>query len=229
MSALKIDSQGLAVKQLQLLLNSHLKPFPGLRVDGNFGPRTEEALKLFQKSQGMPESGEADAETMQAFGQNPEATHTVISTSGAPLWMEIAEAELGIHENSLPGQHNKRIIEYHAATTLQAREDEVPWCASFVNWVMKQVGQTGTGSALAKSWLNWGQPLTTPRPGAITVIKKKVAGSDQATGSSTGFHVAFYVSSTPSHIQLLGGNQGDSVKFSNFPLALYDIKGYRWP
>jgi hypothetical protein len=65
--------------------------------------------------------------------------------------------------------------------------------------------------------------------GAVTVIKKKNASSDKATGSSTGFHVGFYVSSTSKHLRLLGGNQGDSVKYSNFSLAGYDVKAYRLP
>lgn len=65
--------------------------------------------------------------------------------------MPIAKAEMGIYENSAPGKHNKRIIEYHAVTTLKATTDETPWCSSFVNWVVKQAGYKGTDSALAKS------------------------------------------------------------------------------
>lgn len=71
--------------------------------------------------------------------------------------------------------------------------------------------------------------LKEPRLGAITVIKKKTGGADKATGSSSGFHVAFFVSAAESHIRLLGGNQSDSVKYSNFALSKYDIKSHRWP
>jgi uncharacterized protein (TIGR02594 family) len=143
--------------------------------------------------------------------------------------MDIAIAELGVHENASPGQHNRRIVEYHSATSLRATTDETPWCSSFVNWVMVQGGYRGTNNALARSWLDWGTSLTTPRTGAVTVIKKKGASSDSATGSSTGFHVGFYVSSTSATVRLLGGNQGDQVKYSNFMLASYDIRGHRWP
>ncbi len=37
---------------------------PGV-ADGKAGPRTREALKLFQKDNGMPPTGQLDAETMQ--------------------------------------------------------------------------------------------------------------------------------------------------------------------
>jgi hypothetical protein len=77
--------------------------------------------------------------------------------------MSIAEGELGIHENSPPGENNRRILEYHQATTLATTTDEAPWCSSFVNWVMKNAGRRGTGSALASSWLTWGGELNSPK------------------------------------------------------------------
>ena len=87
----------------------------------------------------------------------------------------------------------------------------------------------GTDNALARSWLNWGKPLTPPAPGAVTVIKRKNATSDTATGSSTGFHVGFFISQTSSTIRLLGGNQSNMVRYSNFLLSSYDVRGHRWP
>jgi uncharacterized protein (TIGR02594 family) len=94
---------------------------------------------------------------------------------------------------------------------------------------MIQSGRNGTNNALAKSWLNWGQAATTPSLGVIVVIKKKTIGISNATGSATGFHVGFYVSSTATAVQILGGNQNDRVKKSNFLLSSYEIKGYRKP
>ena len=51
----------------------------------------------------------------------------------------------------------------------------------------------------------------------------------QATGSSSGFHVGFFISLSATHIRILGGNQGDQVKYSDFSLASYEVKGYRRP
>jgi uncharacterized protein (TIGR02594 family) len=89
-----------------------------------------------------------------------------VTTVATPLspWMDIAVAELGVHEDSLPGQHNARIVEYHQTTTLKSTDDETPWCSAFVNWVMRQSGRTGTDSAAAKSWLGWGSDVTNPTP-----------------------------------------------------------------
>jgi len=230
MSILRKGARGAAVKSLQLLLNSLLKPSPNLKPDGDFGQRTHDAVVRFQQARGLRPDGVVGPQTWTALGQKPNPTPPppAAPTVGAP-WMDVAVAELGIHENSAPGRHNSRIIEYHAATSLRATTDETPWCSSFINWVMQQAGYRGTNNALARSWLDWGTTLTTPKVGAITVIKKKGASSDVHTGSTTGFHVGFYVSSTPSYVRLLGGNQGDQVKYSNFFLASYNIRGYRWP
>ena len=94
---------------------------------------------------------------------------------------------------------------------------------------MKQAGHPGTNSAGAKSWLDWGSAIQNPREGSVTVIQKKHGTSDKATGSTSGFHVAFYVSGTATSVRLLGGNQADSVKYSNFLLSAWNVKAYRWP
>jgi uncharacterized protein (TIGR02594 family) len=183
----------------------------------------------FQRRKGLKPDGVVGPRTWAALGQRPTAVPKVAEgTSDAP-WMAIAAAELGVHENSLPGQHTQRILDYHQTTTLRATRDEVPWCSSFVNWVMLQAGHQGTKSALAASWLDWGRTLDAPRPGAITVIKRKGATSDPATGSGTGNHVGFCVSHSAASIRLLGGNQGDRVSYASFMLQAYDIRGYRWP
>lgn len=229
---LKLGSKGADVARMQTLLNSLLKPSPRLTVDGDFGKRSHDALVLFQAGRRLTADGVVGPKTWEALGQLPQPVARVVTVPAntpAKSWMAIAEAEVGVRENAAAGQHNKRILEFHKSTTLRATEDEVPWCSSFVNWVMVESGRTGTKSAAAKSWLNWGTALDTPRLGAVTVIKKKTGGADKATGSSSGFHVGFYVSATDTHLRLLGGNQSDSVKYSNFQLSKYDVKGYRWP
>ena len=144
-----------------------------------------------------------------------------------PAWLEIAEKEIGVTEKK--GGENPRILAYHATTSLKAREDEIPWCSSFVNWCMAIAGIAGTGSAAAISWAAWGQRLTEPREGCVVVIRQRKKGTDQATGSSSGNHVAFFKKIEGGRIFLLGGNQSDSVKVSSFGLASYDVIAYRWP
>lgn len=140
-------------------------------------------------------------------------------------WLGIARGELGVHETPGPVA-NARITAYHATTTLRANSDEVPWCSAFVNWCIEHSGEKGTRSAAAASWLHWGIECE-PQEGCVVVIRQKQAGADKATGSATGYHVGFWLSQTPTHMEILGGNQSDSVKVSKFPLEKYEVMGYR--
>ncbi len=143
-------------------------------------------------------------------------------TSHAP-WFDMAKRELGTSERSGTARNNPRILEYHASTTLPgnlARIDETAWCSSFVNWCISRVGIKGTNSARARSWQNWGRKLSDPVPGCITVFSRPSAGPQSG-------HVAFYVSETATHIKVLGGNQSNQVKESNYPKSR--LIGYRWP
>lgn len=136
-----------------------------------------------------------------------------------PEWYDIALNEYGTHEIA-GASHNRRIIEYHATTSLKATTDETPWCSAFVNWVMKQAGYKGTGSAAARSWLTYGVELQSPMLGCIVVLKR---GNNPQSG-----HVCFYVEEVANNmIRCLGGNQGDQVKYSLYSKA--DVLSYRWP
>jgi uncharacterized protein (TIGR02594 family) len=141
----------------------------------------------------------------------------VSAKESKPSWLIIAEGERGTSE--VQGGENPRIIEYHTTTTLKAKEDEVSWCSSFVNWCMVKAGIKGTGLANARSWLAWGEPLTTPRLGCVVIFER---GTDPAAG-----HVAFFIDDLGDRVKVLGGNQSDQVKYSNYPRA--HVLGYRWP
>lgn len=215
------------MQKLQERLNSLLVPSPHLKIDGDFGERTYRAVLAFQKARHLTPDGEAGAKTLAALGiKAPTAVATPSGSFSVP-WIAIAMAEKGVREDSRPGHHNGRIVEYHQSTTLRATDDETPWCSSFVNWVVRRSGRGGTNNAAARSWQNWGVAVTNPIPGAVVVIKKKTAGFSQATGSSSGFHVGFFLSISSSHIRIFGGNQGNQVKESNFPLHAYEVKAYR--
>lgn len=144
-----------------------------------------------------------------------------------PIWLEHALSDAGVHE--VKGGENPRIIEMDSHTSLKAKEDEVPWCAAAVNCWLEECFIDGTKSAAAKSFLNWGVELATPREGCICVIQQRTAGADAVTGSSSGYHVALWLDQDTDYVYLWGGNQSDSVKKSAFPLSKYRVCGYRWP
>ncbi len=119
-----------------------------------------------------------------------------------------------------PRSSNPRITEYHAGTNIEGYDDKASWCSSFVNWVLARSGIAGTGSALARSWLAWGEPLDKPVPGCIAVLSRE---------DPTGWkgHVGFFLRIEDGRIHLLGGNQLEEVREHSYPLET--VLGYRWP
>ena len=48
----------------------------------------------------------------------------------------------------------------------------MPWCSSFINYVMGAAGHIGTRSKAAQSWRNWGEAAAGPVYGAICVLAR---------------------------------------------------------
>lgn len=132
-----------------------------------------------------------------------------------PEWYTIAYREIGQKEK--PGKdNNSKIIDYHSVTSLQAIDDETPWCASFVSWCLEMAQVKSAKSARALDYANFGEPLETPRVGAICVFSR--------TG---GGHVGFFAEEKENEILVLGGNQADAVNLMWLPKV--DLLAYRWP
>lgn len=139
--------------------------------------------------------------------------------SDEPVWLTIARREIGVRERH-GDAHNSRILQYHDATRLHAKADEVPWCAAFVCWVLERAGFASTRSAAAASYATYGQPCELV-PGAIVVFGK----ADPDAGG-TG-HVAFCVGVDGEDVLVLGGNQNDQVNIARRPKSR--IVAVRWP
>lgn len=229
------------VRSIQSLVNNQRKPpLSKIDVDGVIGPKTIQAIEEFQRrvvKMQMPD-GRVDPIGNTLRELNKPVTNIPAgppqNSLTRPNWITIAEAEIGVKEKK-GSQHHPRIIEYHA-TTGNASNDETPWCSSFVNWVMRNAGESGTNSALATSWAKWGKKLAKPAFGCIAVIDWDGAGPGWKG------HVGFVVGKSGSQIQLLGGNQSDQVKVSAFgtgkiiayvvpksysvPESAYELKDY---
>jgi len=196
------------VALIQTLFNkNHKKSFA---IDGKVTPELIAAIRALQTANGSSKpDGRIDpnGKTFAALNKEAAPAETNAGSAGPmvkPNWIKIAEAENGVAE--IVGKaHNPRVIEYHA-TTGGFKDDETPWCASFVNWVMKKAGQGGTNSAAAMSWAKYGKKLSKPAYGAIAVF---------SYGGGKG-HVGFVVGKKGSNILVLGGNQGNMVKVSSF-------------
>lgn len=131
-------------------------------------------------------------------------------------WLAKALQEYGISE--IAGiKNNPRIIEYHSKTSLEAKDDETSWCASFLTWCLENSGYKSTKSAWARSYLKYGIKLDQPIPGCIVIYDR---------GNGFG-HVHFYLYSKGDNHYGVGGNQSDEVNVSAYGKSR--VLGYRWP
>ena len=154
-----------------------------------------------------------------APGAGPSGEAVSADDAARAPWLAIATAEIGVAQFPA-GQSNPRITQNHEGTNIRGYDDKASWCSSFVDWCFRQAGIAGTGSALARSWLEWGTPLAVPVPGCIVVLSRD-------DPSSWKGHVGFYMRSDENSVYLLGGNQLAAVREHFYPLA--SVLGYRWP
>jgi uncharacterized protein (TIGR02594 family) len=136
-----------------------------------------------------------------------------------PPWLAAAWAEFGVRE--IPGEDDApEILRYfREAGDTSVETEATPWCAAFLGAMLKRAGYVGTGSLLARSYLDWGDPLDAARLGAVVVLSR---GDDPNAG-----HIGFLLSDTNGKLYLLGGNQSDAVTVAGFDKAR--LLGLRWP
>lgn len=91
------------------------------------------------------------------------------------------------------------------------------WCAGFINAIEKSLGREGTGSLLARSYLNYGETVTKPQEGDIVILKRGLLPWQG--------HVGLYASEEGDKILLLGGNQNNKVCYKYYPKK--KVLGYR--
>jgi len=142
-------------------------------------------------------------------------TKGAIDKLNIPIWLKIAMKEIGTKEIS-GYKHNSRVIEYHSISG-GFTTDEVPWCGSFVNWVLRKSGISTTVPypARALSWLKFG------------VQSKPITGTVAIKSRAGGGHVGFVVATSGSYVWILGGNQSNEVNIRKYLIS--DFKEYRAP
>lgn len=141
------------------------------------------------------------------------------SSMDQPKWLSEAWRELGQREVSGPGDNPRVIAMYRDAGHGEIQHDETAWCAAFAGACLERSGLKGSGSLMARSYLEWGEEAHEARTGAIAVLSR---AGDPGSG-----HVGFLIGETDGSIILLGGNQGDAVSVAAFPRSR--LLGLRWP
>lgn len=124
--------------------------------------------------------------------------------------LQLAKRFVGIKE--VAGQvDNPQILAMLKLDNDWPQNDEVPWCSAFVGYICWLLDLPRSKSLLARSWLDVGidVPLENALPGFDICIFKR--GNSPITG-----HVGFYIGSNEKHILILGGNQSNQVKISEY-------------
>ena len=136
---------------------------------------------------------------------------------GDPAWLAEARKHIGLKE--IPGkQHNPTIIKWLAELKAWWKEDETPWCGTFVAHCCRTAGRDLPQHWYrAKAWADAGTRLAKPAYGCLVVFER-----------SGGGHVGFVVGQDRAgNLLVLGGNQGNQVSIAKFPTTR--VVAYVWP
>lgn len=128
-------------------------------------------------------------------------------------WMEVALAEAkrwaGKKEDEITKESNYHALLKTGRNTLVGNSN--PWCASFVNWCLKQAGYPPTASpASSQSFRRDKNYIAIDKPlyGSVVVF----TDAHDSTRGHVGFLYAFDEKDRPI---VLGGNQSDTINFES--------------
>lgn len=143
---------------------------------------------------------------MQAPSQNALSGPAGMEQAAA---LSLAAKNVGMTEQD----QADALSEYMANGGVNLDPQVTAWCAAFVNATLQQSGMKGTGSNMARSFLDWGSGVDQPQPGDIGVLPR--GAPDSGLG-----HVGFVDRVNPDGtIRLLSGNAGPNgaVNYQNYP------------
>lgn len=189
-------------------------------LDGVWGRRTAAAVRAFQTAQGLTADGIVGPQTRAALRARANIT---ISDSERAILPWYAEASRLYGTRELPGApSNPAILDWAADLDIGYPNDDIPWCGLFVAHC---IGSTLQQEILpstplgARSWQNFGIPVT-PSRGAVLVFWR---------GKRSGWqgHVGFYAGEDANSFCVLGGNQSNMVSLAW--IAKDRLLSSRWP
>ena len=156
----------------------------------------------------------AQKNAMAGMVQDGRAPGKAVAPGKADL-IGIAKSTLGMNEN----EQNAALQEYMQNGGVNLDPAVTAWCAAFVNATLKQAGMEGTGSNMARSFLDWGQEVSEPQRGDLAVFTR---GDPNGPFGHVGFFDGYNEDGT---LRILGGNQGDSVSIASY--SPDDLLGFR--
>ena len=107
-------------------------------------------------------------------------------------------------------------VEHRQALTKLLNVDpvETPWCAAYVNAILREQNIPGSESVhehplLARSFLKWGTEVTEPKLGDVVVFSR---GTSNWQGH-VGFYIETRIVDGIEYYLILGGNQSNMVSY----------------
>jgi uncharacterized protein (TIGR02594 family) len=184
------------------------------------------AIELIQRS----DSAALLIPTTPGDNLRPTVSNTVdsisslgkISTSSVSKLILNSEAKPAAQAASKSGETNPLLeaLRWKGATAPQVGVPSDLWCADFMNFILGQTGQSGTGSRAARSFLKYGKPLDGPRVGAIVVLTRGGNGQSGHVGIVRG-------TDGDGNPVVISGNHGNKVSESIYKKE--KVLGYFMP
>lgn len=141
-------------------------------------------------------SGEVKKATGRAIGREAVASMGDMSDV-----IKVAQNTLGMNET----EQREALAEFFKNGGINLDPSTQAWCAAWANGALAGLGIQGTGSAMARSFLEWGMEVSDPQMGDVVVLSR---------GDPNGWegHVGFFMGyDDKGNILVLGGNQSDAV------------------
>lgn len=135
-------------------------------------------------------------------------------------YMKVAESMIGQNE------HTPGLAKFLQKSNPNLDPSLTPWCAGFVNATLQASGIQGTGSLAAKSYLKFGEPVSSPSEGDIVVFNDMSGRNDPDRGH-VGFVKGIVTKNGNPYVRVLGGNQADQVIVKDYPMSA--VAGFRRP
>lgn len=205
-----------------------------VKIDGDFGPITESAVKRFQTSHGLESSGIVNERTFAALVAPmkaallsiPPGEHTIGS-----LTLAYAEQHLKQHPQEIGGQNCGPWVRLY---TGGHEGKEWPWCAAFASFCLKQACETlkvtlpikpsPDCDALAQSARREGRLLEQPsesqrsqiKPGALFLVKR---------GPGDWHHAGIVSSADATAFHTVEGNTNDEGTNEGYEVCAR-VRGY---
>ena len=161
---------------------------------------------------------------IDAIAPGASPIEQLITDAGIPpRWFRLARTLIGTREIVGP-KHSPTIMGWIAklgakVLGITVKDDETPWCGTFVAHVMAESGVAPPPIAVrASSWGSWGRELVVPRLGCVLIFTRQGGG-----------HVGLYAGERADAFRVLGGNQSNAVTETWIAKDRLAKGGMRWP